>query len=73
MAIVSRFSVEKSKSVEEPVKQSLTQHIRQTVGISDDSGSISESEDSENETGLTGTGANKHKHREDTTSDGSVD
>ena len=55
------------------VKQSLMQRICQTVGISDDSGSISESEDSENKTGLTETGANKYKHREDTTSDGSVD
>jgi hypothetical protein len=73
MAIVSRFSVEWAKSVKKAAKQRLTQHIHQMVGISDDSGSISESEDSENETGLTGAGENKHKHREDTTSDGSVD
>lgn len=73
MAIVGQFSVEKSKSVKEAVKQSLTQRICQTVGISDDSGSTSKSEDSENETGLTGTGANKYRHHEDTTSDGSVD
>ena len=50
MAIVSRFSVERAESVKKAVKQSLTQRIRQTVEISDDSGSISESEDSENET-----------------------
>jgi metal transporter CNNM len=75
MAIVSRFSVERAKSVKKAVKQSLTQRIRQTVGISDDSGSSSESEDSENEneTGSTGTGASKPKHRKNTTSDGSVD
>jgi metal transporter CNNM len=75
MVIVSRFSVERAKSVKKAVKQSLTQRIRQTVGISDNSGSSSESEDSENEneTGSTGTGAHKPKHRKNTTSDGSVD
>jgi hypothetical protein len=73
MAIVSRFSVERAKSVRKAVKRSLTQRIRQTVGISDDYGSSSESEDSDNETGSTGTGASKPKHRKNTTSDGSVD
>ena len=49
MVIVSRFSVELAKSVKKAIKQSLTQRIRQTVGISDDSGSSSESDDSEND------------------------
>ena len=63
MAIVSRFSAAKAKSVKKAVKQGLTQRIRQTVGISDDSGSSSEGEDSEDEAGLTGTRATKHKHQ----------
>lgn len=55
MAIVSRFSVEKAKSFKKAVKQGLTQRIRQSVGISDDSSSSSESEDSEDDTASTGT------------------
>ena len=73
MAIVSRFGVGKAKSVKKAVKQSLTQRIRQKVGMPDDSGSSSESEDSEDETGSTGTGASKPKLRKNTGSDGSAD
>ena len=73
MAIVSRFSVDKAKSVKKAVKQSLTQRIRQTVGISDDSGSSSESEDSEDGTGSTRTGASKLQLRKSVVSDGPVD
>ena len=47
MAIVSRFSVEKAKSFKKAVKHGLTQRIRQTVGISDDSSSSSSSSESE--------------------------
>ena len=61
MAIVSRFSAAKAKSVKKAVKQGLTQRIRQTVGISDDSSSSSEGEDSEDEAGSTGTRATKLK------------
>lgn len=73
MAIVSRFSAAKAKSVKKAVKQSLTQRIRQTVGISDDSGSSSESEDSEDETGSIGTRATKSKPRSSTLSDDPID
>lgn len=62
MAIVSRLSVDKAKSVKKAVKQSLTQRIRQKVGISDDSSSSSsssESEDSEDDAGSTRTKASK--------------
>jgi len=73
MAIVSRFGVDKAKSVKKAAKQSLTQRIRQTVGISDDSGSSSESEDSEGEAGSAGTGTGELRLRKDTYSDGSTD
>ena len=73
MAIVSRFSAAKAKSVKKAAKQGLTQRIRQTVGISDDSGSSSESEGSEDETGSIGTRATKSKLRSSTLSDGPMD
>ena len=73
MAIVSRFSVDKAKSVKKAVKQSLTQRIRQTVGISDDSSSSSESEDSEDGTGSIGTGNSKSRLRQNALADGLVD
>ena len=69
MAIVSRFSAAKAKSVKKAVKQNLTQRIRQTVGISDGSSSSSESEDSEDEAGSTGTRAAKPKSRNDSPTD----
>ncbi|KAH7909012.1 hypothetical protein BJ138DRAFT_1011658 [Hygrophoropsis aurantiaca] len=49
MAIVSRFSVEKAASVKKVAKRSLTQRLRDTVGIGDSSSS--ESEEEETETG----------------------
>jgi metal transporter CNNM len=76
MAIVSRFSRDKAKSVKKAAKQSLTQRIRQTVGISDDSSSSSsssESEDSEDDTVSTGTKASKLKLRNSTVPDSPVD
>jgi len=73
MAIVSRFSVEKAKSVKKAVKRGLTQRIRQSVGISDDSDSSSDSGDSEDDTGSTGTATSKFKLRKNTISDGSMD
>ena len=69
MAIVSRFSAAKAKSVKKAVKHSLTQRIRQSVGISDDSNSSTESEESEDETGSTGTWAKARQ----STSDGPTD
>ena len=65
MAIVSRFSAAKAKSVKKAVKQGLTQRIRQTIGISDDSGPSSEGEDSD-EAGSAGTRATKLKLRTNT-------
>lgn len=73
MAIVSRFSVEKAKSFKQTVKQSLTQRIRQTVGISDDSSSSYESEDSEDDAASTGTSASKRKPHNDTVPDDQID
>lgn len=76
MAIVSRFSVEKAKSVKKAVKQSLTQRIRQKVGISDDSSSSSsssESEYSDDDDGSTGTRASKPKSPSDTVPDSRID
>ena len=73
MAIVSRFSVDRAKSVKKAVKQSLTQRVRQAVGVSDDSSSSSESEDSGEETGSTGTGGSRLKRRRNAPSDGSTD
>ena len=54
IGIVSRLDVERAKNV----KKAARQQTRWVVGISDDSGSSSESEDSMNMTGSTGTGAN---------------
>ena len=76
MAIVSRFSVEKAKSVKKAAKQSLTQRIRQKVGISDDSSSSSESsesEDNEDDAGSTGTRASKSKTHTDAVLDSPID
>ena len=70
MAIVTRLSAAKARSVKKAVKQSLTQRIRQSVGISDDSSSSSESEESEDGSGSTGT---KPNLRNSTFSDGPVD
>ncbi|KAJ7497080.1 DUF21-domain-containing protein, partial [Mycena latifolia] len=47
IAIVSRFSVEKAKSVKKAVKRGLTQRLREKVGMGDSSGSDSESEGEE--------------------------
>ena len=73
MAIVSRFSVEKAKSVKKAVKQSLTERIRQTVGISDDSSSSSESEDSEDDAASTRTRGSKRKLQNNTVPDDQKD
>jgi len=76
MAIVGRFSVEKAKSVKKAVKQSLTQRIRQTVGISDDSGSSSsssETEVSDDEAASTATRMSNRIPRINTIGDGAVD
>ena len=67
--IVSRFSVERVKGFKQASRQSLTQRIRRTVGISDDSGSSRESEDGEN---ANEAGASKPKYRKNTTSDDSM-
>ena len=56
MAIVSHFCVEKATSVKKVLKQSLTERIRQTVGISDDAA-------------WTGTRGSKCKHRDNTVPD----
>ncbi|KAJ7755743.1 hypothetical protein DFH07DRAFT_885815, partial [Mycena maculata] len=45
IAIVSRFSVEKAKSVKKAVKRGLTQRLRKKVGMGDSSDSESEGED----------------------------
>ncbi|KAJ7594764.1 hypothetical protein C8J56DRAFT_855249 [Mycena floridula] len=47
MAIVSRVSREKAKSVKQAVKRGLTQRLRDRVGMGDSSGSDSESDDDE--------------------------
>ncbi|KAF8556699.1 DUF21-domain-containing protein [Imleria badia] len=47
MAIVSRFSAEKAASVKEVAKRTLTQRLRQTVGISDSSDSNESSDEEE--------------------------
>ncbi|KAF8431694.1 hypothetical protein L210DRAFT_3415529 [Boletus edulis BED1] len=47
MAIVSRFSVEKAASVKKVAKRTLTQRLRQSVGISDSSDSSESSDDEE--------------------------
>ena len=80
MAIVSRFSVSKAKSVKKAAKQSLTQRIRQRVGISDDSGSSSstsssssDSEDNGDDAASIGTRATKLRVRKTTTLDETMD
>ncbi|KAE9405402.1 DUF21-domain-containing protein [Gymnopus androsaceus JB14] len=52
MAIVSRLSIEKAKSVKKVVKQSFTKRLKERVGI-DTSGS--DTSDTETDTGLDGT------------------
>ncbi|KAJ7287395.1 hypothetical protein C8J57DRAFT_1495845 [Mycena rebaudengoi] len=47
IAIVSRFSVEKAKSVKKAVKRGLTQRLREKVGMGDSSDSESESDEEE--------------------------
>lgn len=47
MAIVSRISVEKAASVKKVAKRTLTQRLRQSVGISDSSDSSESSDDEE--------------------------
>ena len=49
MAIVSRFSVEKAKSVQEEVKKGLTQRLKDRVGMGDSSSSESGSDESGDE------------------------
>ena len=68
MSIVSRFGIDKAKSVKKAAKQSLTQCIRQKVGVSNDSGLSSGSEDSESEAGLAGTRAGESRPQKDTLS-----
>ena len=50
MAIVSRFSVEKAKSVQQEVKKGLTQRLKDRVGMGDSSNSDSSSDESGDET-----------------------
>ncbi|KAK7057428.1 CNNM transmembrane domain-containing protein [Favolaschia claudopus] len=45
LAIVSRFSVEKAKSVKKAIKRGLTQRLREKVGMGDSSDSESEDEE----------------------------
>lgn len=45
IAIVSRFSVEKARSVKKAVKRGLTQRLREKVGMGDSSDSESETEE----------------------------
>ncbi|KAI0823341.1 hypothetical protein BC628DRAFT_1420924 [Trametes gibbosa] len=56
MAIVSRFSVEKAKSVQHEVKKGLTQRLKDRVGMGDSSDSSSDSSDDESSGTGTGTG-----------------
>ncbi|KAI0356283.1 DUF21-domain-containing protein [Trametes cingulata] len=56
MAIVSRFSVEKAKSVQQEVKKGLTQRLKDRVGMGDSSDSSS-SDSSGDESVATGTGS----------------
>ncbi|KAI0745390.1 hypothetical protein C8Q76DRAFT_605976 [Earliella scabrosa] len=49
MAIVSRFSVEKAKSVQQEVKKGLTQRLKERVKLGDSSSSESDSDDSSDE------------------------
>ncbi|KAH9851328.1 hypothetical protein C2E23DRAFT_830325 [Lenzites betulinus] len=56
MAIVSRFSVEKAKSVQHEIKKGLTQRLKDRVGMGDSSDSNSDSSDDESSGTGTGTG-----------------
>ncbi|KAF8170249.1 hypothetical protein K438DRAFT_2024445 [Mycena galopus ATCC 62051] len=47
IAVVSRFSIEKAKSVKKAVKRGLTQRLREKVGMGDSSDSESECEEEE--------------------------
>ena len=51
IAVVSRFSVEKAASVKKVAKRTLTQRLRQSVGISDSSDSSESSDDEESNSG----------------------
>ncbi|KIK98387.1 hypothetical protein PAXRUDRAFT_689281 [Paxillus rubicundulus Ve08.2h10] len=50
MAIVSRFSVEKATSVKKVAKRTLTQRLRERVGMGDSSDSSESSDDEESDT-----------------------
>ncbi|KAF9220570.1 DUF21-domain-containing protein [Gyrodon lividus] len=52
MAIVSRFSVEKAASVKKVAKRTLTQRLRERVGMGDSSDSSDSSDDEESDSGL---------------------
>ncbi|KIJ19436.1 hypothetical protein PAXINDRAFT_96797 [Paxillus involutus ATCC 200175] len=52
MAIVSRFSVEKATSVKKVAKRTLTQRLRERVGMGDSSDSSESSDDEESDTRL---------------------
>lgn len=76
MAIVSRLSVDKAKSVKKAVKRGLTQRLKERVGMGESSSS--ESSDSEDETGSSsevapGKRQRKHKSNKDIESDGKND
>jgi len=71
MVITSQFSINRAKTIKKAAKQSLDQRICQMVGISDDSGSNSES--SKGEAGLAGTAMGKLRLWKDTFLDGSTD
>jgi hypothetical protein len=61
MAIVSRMSVDKAKSVKKAVKRGLTQRLRQRVGLGDSSDSSGSDSDSDDEGASTGTGKIEEK------------
>lgn len=64
MAIVSRLSVEKAASVKKVAKRTLTQRLRQSVGISDSSDSNESSDEEEsNPSCKTGTKDCKGPHK----------
>ncbi|KAH9940457.1 uncharacterized protein BXZ73DRAFT_42641 [Epithele typhae] len=54
MAIVSRFSVDKAKSVQKEVKKGLTQRLKDRVGMGGDSSDSASSDDSDTETHTSG-------------------
>ena len=47
MAVVSRFSEERAQSIKRQAKKGLTQRLKEHVGISDSSGSDTDSSDEE--------------------------